>query len=98
MEMYAVVTRGRRRSGGDARSVTTKSHTASDGEVTGEVRWLRSYVLDAHDTFLGTVGIYEATGPDAIRRYADQTGRPADEIIRLADGAIVRSGSEEAAA
>src|SRR4051794_10295086 len=98
MEMYAVVTRGGRGSTNDAQQLSGQARTGGEAEVTNEVRWLRSYVLDGHDTSLGTVGIYEATGPEAIRRYADQTGRRADEIIRLADGAVLRSDSEEVAA
>ena len=32
-----------------------------------DVRWIRSYVLDERDGSVGTVCIYQATSPEAIR-------------------------------
>jgi hypothetical protein len=39
---------------------------------------------------LGTVCIYEASSPEAIRAHADAAGLPVTEIIKVADTVIVR--------
>jgi len=55
------------------------------GEVMpDQVRWVRSYVLAEGDGSLGTVCIYEATDPDALRRHAAHADLPVDEITRVA--------------
>jgi thiamine biosynthesis protein ThiC len=56
----------------------------------GEVRWIRSYVLDEGGGPVGTVCIYEATNEDAIRKHADLADLPVDEIIPIADTVVVR--------
>ena len=47
---------------------------------------------------LGTVCIYEASSPEAIRRHAEAAGLPVDEIIPIADTVIVRPDPVPAAA
>ena len=39
---------------------------------------------------VGTVCIYEASSPEAIRRHAATAGLPVDEIVQIADTVIVR--------
>ena len=39
---------------------------------------------------VGTVCIYQATSPEAIRAHASAADLPVDEIIRVADTVIVR--------
>jgi hypothetical protein len=51
----------------------------------------RSYVLGEPDGSVGTVCIYQASSPEAIREHAGRVGRPADEIIAVADTVIVRA-------
>ena len=55
-----------------------------------DVRWIRSYVLGETDGSVGTVCIYQATSPEAIRRHAAAADLPVDEIIEVADTVIVR--------
>ena len=54
-----------------------------------DVRWIRSYVLEEGNG-VGTVCIYQATSPEAIRAHAAAADLPVDEIIRVADTVIVR--------
>ena len=49
--------------------------------MSDDVRWIRSYVVEEGDGTLGTVCIYEATSPEAIRKHAQRADLPADEII-----------------
>ena len=55
-----------------------------------EVRWIRSYVLEEGGGSVGTVCIYQATSPDAIRKHGDLADLPVDEIVPVADTVIVR--------
>jgi len=63
-----------------------------------EVRWIRSYVLDEGGGSVGTVCIYEATSPEAIRKHASLADLPVDEIIAVADTVIVRQDPQPSAA
>jgi len=63
------------------------------------VRWIRSYVVREEDGRLGTVCIYQATDPDAIREHAQRAGLQADEIFAVENTVVVREDpSQEAAA
>ena len=55
-----------------------------------DVRWIRSYVLSETDGTVGTVCIYEASSPEAIRAHAEAADLPVDEIVRVADTVVVR--------
>ncbi len=63
-----------------------------------DIRWIRSYVLDEGDGAVGTVCIYQASSPEAIRRHAEKAGLPVDEIIYVADTVIIRPDPAAAAA
>jgi sporulation protein YlmC with PRC-barrel domain len=63
-----------------------------------QIRWIRSYVLDEDSGKLGTLCIYEAASPEAIREHAERAGLPVDEIIAIADTVVVRPDPEPAAA
>jgi len=54
-----------------------------------EIRWIRSYVIDEPDGRLGTICIYEASSPDAIRGHAEKVGMPADEIHDIAEVVVI---------
>ena len=61
-----------------------------------DIRWIRSYVLAETDGTVGTVCIYQASSPEAIREHARRADLPADEIIEVADTVIVRPDPEPA--
>jgi hypothetical protein len=87
MELYAILRRSGWRSAGDLQAAAERS--TAEGERLGDVHWIRSYVLDEGNG-LGTVCIYEAESPEAIRRHASAADLPVDEIIKVADTVIVR--------
>jgi sporulation protein YlmC with PRC-barrel domain len=58
--------------------------------MAAEVRWIRSYVLAEEDGAIGTVCVYQATSPEALRRHAGNAELPVDEIIAVADTILVR--------
>ena len=63
-----------------------------------DVRWIRSYVLGEEDGSVGTVCIYQASSPEALRTHASAADLPVDEIIKVADTVIVREDPAPAAA
>jgi Protein of unknown function (DUF4242) len=69
----------------------TAARSAAEGDKADSgVRWIRTYVVEESDGTLGSVCIYEAESPEAIRAHAQGTGMPADEITPVADTVIVR--------
>lgn len=64
--------------------------TAEGDQMPDDVRWIRSYVLSETDGGLGTVCVYEASGPEMIRAHAQRAGLPVDEIVGVADTVVVR--------
>lgn len=89
MQLYAILRREGWRSGAELEEAAARSTSEGDA-MADDIRWIRSYVLAEDAGSLGTVCIYEATSPDAIRKHADAAGLPVDEIIPIADTVIVR--------
>lgn len=89
MDLYLVPRRGGWRSPEELAAAAARS-TAAGAEMAEGLRWIRSYVLEEGGGGLGTVCVYEATGPGAIRRHASQAPLPVDEIVRVADTVVVR--------
>lgn len=64
--------------------------TFEGDQMAGEVAWICSYVLEELDGSLGTVCIYRASSPEAIRDHARRASLPVDEIVRVAETVVVR--------
>ena len=90
MNLYAILRRSGWRSGAELEEAAARSTRVGDEEMPDEVRWIRSYVLEERDGSVGTVCIYQATSPEAIRKHADLAELPVDEIIAVADTVVVR--------
>jgi thiamine biosynthesis protein ThiC len=59
--------------------------------MSDDIRWIRSYVLKEPDGRIGTVCIYQASSPQAIREHDLRADLAADdEIIPVADTVIAR--------
>jgi len=67
-----------------------------DEQMSGDIRAVRFYVLEEDDGSLGSVCIYQASGPEAIREHASRAGLRVDEIIPVADTVVVRPDPESA--
>jgi hypothetical protein len=98
MQLYAILRRSGWRSGEELEEAAARSTRVGDEEMSDQVRWIRSYVLDEGGGTVGTVCIYEATGPEAIRDHATRADLPVDEIIPIADTVVVRPDPEPATA
>jgi hypothetical protein len=98
MKLYAILRRSGWRSADELGEAAARSTRVGNEDMPDDVRWIRSYVLDEGGGSVGTVCIYEATSPEAIRRHASLADLPVDEIIAVADTVIVRPDPEPAAA
>ena len=88
METYVIMRRGAWRTPDEVRAAAARSSEEGD-KTPDDVRWLRSYVLAETSGELGTVCIYEASSPEAIRTHAYRAGLPVDEIVAVADTIVV---------
>lgn len=90
MNLYAILRRSGWSSGAELGEAAERSTRVGNEDMPEDIRWIRSYVLDEGGGSVGTVCIYEATSPEAIRRHASLADLPADEIIAIADTVVVR--------
>jgi hypothetical protein len=86
---YVILRRSGWRSPEELGEAAERSRKVGDEEMP-DVRWIRSYVLEEGGGSVGTVCIYQATSPEAIRRHASMADLPVDEIVAVADTVIVR--------
>jgi len=63
-------------------------------EMSDDIRWIRSYVLEEGNGKLGTVCLYQASGEEAIRKHAEFADLPVSEIIPVANTVVVRPDPE----
>ena len=89
MELYAILRRQGWRTPDDLREAAARS-TVEGNRTPDEVAWIRSYVTAESDGTVGTICIYQATSPEAIRLHAKRADLPVDEIVKVADTVIVR--------
>jgi hypothetical protein len=97
MDTYVILRRSGWRSPEDLEEAAARS-TAEGERMSDDIRWIRSYVLEEDGGSVGTVCIYQASRPEAIREHAGAADLPVDEIIRVADTVIVREDPAPATA
>jgi hypothetical protein len=90
MKLYAILRRSGWQSVEELGEAAARSTKVGNEDLPDDVRWIRSYVLEEGGGTVGTVCIYQATGPEAIRRHASLADLPVDEIIEVKDTVVVR--------
>ena len=90
MRTYAIRRKNAWASPEEVERVAARSKQVADEEFPTDVRWIRSYVIAEEDGTLGSVCIYQAVSPEAIREHAHRVGMPADEIWHAADTVVIR--------
>jgi thiamine biosynthesis protein ThiC len=98
MNTYVILRRGGWRSPQDLQAAAERSSKVGDEQMSNDIRWIRSYVLEEGDGAVGTVCIYQASSPEAIREHAERADLPVDEIIPVADTVLVRPDPAAASA
>jgi hypothetical protein len=90
MNTYVILRRSAWGSPPELEEAAGRSKQVGEEEMSDDIRWIRSYVLQEPDGRVGTVCIYEASSPEAIREHASRADLAADEIIAVADTVVVR--------
>jgi len=96
VETYMVVRRRAWPMRGDAYEAADRATVEAMG-LSEMVAWTRSYIVEETDGTVGSICIYEAESPEAIRRHSAAAELPVDEIVKVADAVIVRTDSVAAA-
>ena len=89
MQLYVILRRNGWASAEHLRIAGERSAAEGDKRDSG-VRWIRSYVLGEESGEVGTVCVYQADSPEALRAHAKASEMIADEIVRVADTVVVR--------
>lgn len=90
MNTYVILRRGAWSSPDELSEAAARSKAIADEQMSDQVRWIRSYVLAEADGSVGTVCIYEAASPEAIREHAVRASLAVDEIVPVADTVVIR--------
>jgi thiamine biosynthesis protein ThiC len=90
MDTYVILRRNGWSSPAELEEAAARSTKVGDEEMADDVRWIRSYVLEEGGGSVGTVCIYQATGPDKVREHARRADLPADEVVKVVDTVLVR--------
>ena len=88
MDTYVILRRDGWRSAEELGEAAARS-TVEGEKMADDVGWIRSYVLEEGNG-VGTVCIYQASSPEAIREHASKADLPVDEIVRVTDTVIIR--------
>lgn len=91
MKLYSIRRRNGWKTMDDLAKAGAVSARIGNEDMPDKVRWIRSYAVHEDDGTIGTVCLYEATGPDAIREHADCVGMPATEITEVVETVVVRA-------
>jgi hypothetical protein len=90
MDLYMIRRREAWSTPAELEQAAARSTEIASSDFPDSISWIRSYVIEETDGGLGTVCIYQASDPDAVRAHADRVGKPADEVLRVADTVVVR--------
>jgi hypothetical protein len=89
VDTYVILRRGGWNDGRELAEAAARSR--AEGErMSDDVAWIRSYVLEERDGRVGTLCVYQATSPEAVRRHAGEAALPVDEIVKVVDTVLVR--------
>jgi hypothetical protein len=94
MDTYVIRRRNGWKTPEELQEAAAVSRRIGDEEMPDDIRWIRSYVISEDGGGLGTVCVYQASSPEAIRDHAARVGMPADEITLVADTVLVRPDPE----
>src|SRR2546421_12622386 len=90
MNLYVIRRPGVGRTPEEVQAAAARSRQVGDDEMSTDIRWIRSYVVQESDGGLGTFCIYQASSPERIREHAARAGMPADEINEVMETVLVR--------
>jgi len=90
MNLYVIRRPGVGRTPEEVQAAAARSRRVGDDEMSTDIRWIRSYVVQEGDGGLGTFCIYQASSPEKIREHAARAGIPASDVFEVAETVLVR--------
>ena len=90
MDTYVIIRRGGWQTPEELEAAAARSRAVGDDEMSDDIRWIRSYVLNEDDGSVGTVCIYEASSEEKIREHAQRADLPVTEVIPAGGLVVVR--------
>lgn len=90
MDTYVIRRRSAWANAEELEAAAGRSTQVGNEEMSDQVRWIRSYVVQEEDGRLGTVCIYQAISEEAVREHARRAGLAADEITPVVNTVLVR--------
>ncbi len=87
MDLYTIIRRNGWKTGAELEEAAERSTQVSN-EMPDDIRWVRSYILDEGGGSFGSLCVFEASSPDAIRDHAKRAGLPVDEIVPVTDTVV----------
>jgi hypothetical protein len=97
MKTYVILRRNGWQTSAELDEAVARS-TAECERTPDQVAWIRSYALAERDGTLGTVCVYQAVSPEAVRAHAARADLPVDEIIAVTGTVVVGPDPEPAVA
>lgn len=88
MNTYVIFRRAGWPSAEDLQVAAPRSRQVGE-DMSDDIRWIRSYVVSETEGAVGTVCIYQATSPEAIRQHAATANVPVDEILEVVDTVVL---------
>lgn len=67
-----------------------RSRRVGEDEMSDDIRWIRSYVVQEDDGSLGTFCIYQGTSAEKVREHAERAELPVTSIHEVIDTVLVR--------
>ena len=96
MNTYVILRRNGWQSTGELQEAADRSRAVGDEQMSDDIRAVRFYVLEEDDGSVGSLCVYQASSPEAIREHASRADLPLDEIIPVSDTVVVRPDPESA--
>ena len=94
MKTYVIRRENAWQSPQELEETAARSKQVAEDDFPNDIAWIRSYVISEPGGTLGTVCIYQASDPEAVRRHAQRVDMPADEILEVADTVVIRPDPE----
>jgi uncharacterized protein DUF4242 len=98
MKTYVIRREQAWQSAEELEATAARSKAVAESDFPDDISWIRSYVIAEPGGTLGTVCIYQASGPEAVRDHAGRVDMPADEILEVADTVVIRPDPQPEAA
>src|SRR3954463_3755828 len=98
MDLYVILRRSGWRSPEELGEAPPPPKQVADDDMPDDIKWIRSFVLEEGAGSVGTVCVYQASSPEAIRKHAKLADLPVEEITAVPDPVIIRPDPQPATA